>query len=230
MKFLSDLYKDLLVEINRIELKFIDTYLKDPLSGPADYSADVKAYCILCHSYIEDFIESTAKYVLVKCVDKWNTDKQYSLPLLTLLCWCSNNDFIVNKISGTYRPANNRLREVIEKAKHDISIIIEKSNGITEKYLEKYLPPLAIDIPGNQTLYNSIIQLSKVRGDYAHTGVKTTKSPEDIKGYVEDSLKYCCIIKERAIKNVLSDIEYRQYLLEKTIELIQLIIIKNSNN
>ena len=50
------------------------------------------------------------------------------------------------------------------------------------------LIPLGIDIPQNPVQQNSLTQLAKFRGEYAHTSLRLAKtlSPEDAIKYVDD--------------------------------------------
>lgn len=79
--------------------------------------------------------------------------------------------------------------------------------------------PLAIDIINDENIMNSLNQLSKARGKYAHKRTKSVISPEDAKNYVQDCLLLCYYIKEQAIIKCYEN-EYKKVLVSKLINII----------
>jgi hypothetical protein len=198
------LYRALKDEINELEKQFIQPFIPaDPNVGPNQYGHLVKAYCILCHAAFEEYFEELAFEVMNLSIKHWfnKTNKVKSTEtLMTLVCYyglkldIDDNDSQPDLVF-------DYLRKIFKEVKDKFSKYTKVENhGISIKYLKKLLLPVAIDIKRDAMLLNSLQQLASERGAYAHKRVsQKILTPDDAKNIVEDCLKLCEDVKEKAI-------------------------------
>lgn len=192
-------YLQLKTHVARLEMKLIGGFLKPSLTPSSDYDEFVKAYCILSHAAIEEYFEKTALRIMEKSLDDWLTYRKYHDSLFTLAC-CYKMELKIDLNEQTSETKIfDYLRPLLDDVKQKFSNYVRSNHGASVKYLRRLMIPVAIDIIDDPTLLNSLNQLAAQRGDYAHNQViKKILSPEDARDYVNDTLKVCADIKDKA--------------------------------
>ncbi len=171
-----------------VEEKYIESHL-GTIEAPNEYIFDVKSYCILCHAAFEECIENVCLRLLQEIVDNYVLHKNISYSTLCLLHFNSKAMELNDKQWKDNQRLFDHFTSELKRIKSAYSTYVKENNhGVDLKYLKKMLIPLGIDIPQNPLHQNSLSQLAKFRGGYAHTSSRaaTTLSPEDAKNYVYD--------------------------------------------
>jgi len=200
MSAFDDRYGELVSHIGAIGTEFIAPYLPaDPSVSPVDYELSVKAYCLLAHAAIEEYLESVALGVMIACIDNWTVSRKYADSLTTLVARYGLTFEVVEKNVAYEKRVVDHLKELFDEAKRRFSQDVFDNNGISIDYLKQLFLPLAIDIDSDVNVINSINKLSKERGSYAHKGgARVVLSPEDARNFVVDCLKLCEDIRIKA--------------------------------
>jgi hypothetical protein len=186
-------YIELKDDVLRLEEKFINRYLPaNPETNPAEYTLDVRAYCVLSHAAFEEFIETVALSVVTRAVEQWVISRTVNNVIPALLsCHAPKQNIQDFEKSDIFKPFDY-LRPLIEQAKATFSKHVHDNHGVSLTYLRSLLLPAAIEITQDANLLNSLHKLAEGRGAYAHRGrVTTVLAPEDAKRYVQDVLKVC---------------------------------------
>ncbi len=184
MQKIIEAFDELIEYINGLEGKFISSYIPvDPEVGPEEYEHSVKAFCLLSHAAIEEFIEEVALKVMKKSIDDWRDHKRIVNSLLTIISYYGIRLKIDESEDET--KVFDYLRKILEDANGKFSNDVEKNHGISLNNLRNLLIPVGIDIKEDIKLKNSLSRLSSERGVYAHyqkgdrKGAKKVLSPED---------------------------------------------------
>ena len=192
---LDKLYKDTEDYVQSLEDSFLNKHLTNPLAAPDDYDLDVKSYCILCHAALEDFTELIALKVMHYTIETYITSHKISESLMCLLHFKASGLNYFDKLKDNdVVNVFDYVRVILTDIKSNFSKeIVMKNHGVSIKYMRQLLMPVAIDIPNDANLINSLTLLAGERGFYAHKflekgSIKKSISPEDAKKYVEDCL------------------------------------------
>jgi len=204
MQTVINLFIDLKKYIELLEDRFIKKYIPvEPEIGPEEYEQFVKAYCLLSHAAIEEYMEEVVLKVIEKSIDDWTRERKIVDGLLTLISYYGIRLKIDEGVDEV--KVFDYLRKMFKEAKKEFSKDIEKNHGIAIINLRRLLLPVGIDIKQDLNLKNSLNKLSSERGIYAHfqrgdrKGAKKVLSPEDAQKYVEDCLSFCEDIKNKAL-------------------------------
>lgn len=207
MAEIENLYTDTKRYIQSLEGSYLSKYLADPTTTPTDYDLDVKSYCILCHAAFEEFAETIAISVMNKTVDNFVLHHRVTESLVSLMHFKASGESYLNKYEEDDKieiiTSYNYIRERLSEIKDRFSKEVFNNHGVSLKYIKQLLMPVAIDVPNDPTLLNSLKQLAKERGAYAHKflergSIKRSIAPEDAKNIVNDCIKLCHDIKEIA--------------------------------
>ena len=188
--------------LSKVREKYIKPHL-GTTEHPDDYMFDVKCYCILCHAAFEEFIENVCLYLLDELCDNFNNHLKISYSTLCLLYFNSVREEINENNWKDDQKLYDYFIDKLGKVKSDYSVYLRENNhGVGLKYLKKMLIPIGIDIPQDPVQQNSLTQLTKFRGEYAHTSLRIAKtlSPEDAMKFVDDVHKMMTEIATRAKK------------------------------
>lgn len=175
---------------------FILKHKLNPVSTPDDFDLDVKAYCVLCHAALEEFIETIALIVMDYSIHNFVYNKKVNKSLLTLMHFKSNIDInFINDKEGidSIITVSDYIRERTVEIKKNFSGELFNNHGVSLKYLKKTLLPVAIDIPKEVDLLNSLSIITGERGNYAHKytergSVRRSISPEIAEGHIINCL------------------------------------------
>ena len=201
MQDAQSLFEDLESHLTGLEDKFIRSFLGLPTADPNDYDLFVRAYCVLSHAALEEYIESFALYVMERSVDNFILKQEVTDTLLTLTAYYGLKIEVDEDESADETKAFDQLRPLLENAKTRFSYSVHRNQGISIKYLRKLLCPIAVDIKQDPNLKNSLMQLAKERGTFAHRrAARKVISPEDAKNFLSDCLELCKDIKEKTDK------------------------------
>jgi hypothetical protein len=167
---------------------------------------DVKSYCILSHFAFEDFVESISLKVMHICIDDYIMRQKISEPIVSLLHFKSSGVNYFGKLKKNDESLINirdYTRARLMEIKSVFSNEINENHGVSLNYLRQLLMPVAIDIPNDVTLLNSLKLLANERGFYAHkfidrSSLRKTIEPENAKIIVEDCLRLCADIRDNA--------------------------------
>lgn len=203
---IDKIYKDTETYILSLEKSFLEKHLINPLAAPDDYDYDVKSYCILCHAALEDFTETITLKVLHYAIENYVNHHYLSESLITLLHFkaSGNNYFEKLEENAPLISVYDYTRKVLDDVKSKFSKEITMQNhGASLKYIRQLLMPVAIDIPNDANILNSLKQLANERGFYAHKfqhlgALKKSIEPEKAKNIMEDCLLLCWDIRDKA--------------------------------
>jgi hypothetical protein len=198
------LYSELQDHLSELGKQFIDTFIPtDPSVSPSEYDHLVKAYCVLSHAALEDYFESVALRVMQRAFAEWLHNRKVTEALLTLACYYGLQLKIDEDERNAETTVFDYLRPILEEAKKRFSIDINANHGVSVKYLRKLLIPVGINVKQDVNQLNSIRQLAKERGTYAHKkAAQKILSPEDAKQFVEDCLILCDDTRAKAVKKL----------------------------
>lgn len=198
MQETESLFETLTRNVARLEDVFIKGFLPLSTAKPEDYDLQVRAYCVLTHAALEEYLEGIALYVMKQSIDDYVMGKKVRDSLLTLTAY-SRLELAVNENETTDEIRTyDVLRRMLDDANKRFSRSVHNNQGISLKYLRRLLNPVAVDIVQDSNLKNSLMQLSKERGTFAHKGAaRKVVSPEDARNYVKDCLELCKDIKEK---------------------------------
>lgn len=185
---------------------FLDKHLSNPLAAPEDYDLDVKSFCILSHSAFEDYFETISLKVMHFCINDYIMNKKTSETIISLLHFKSSGITYFSKFKkdeDTLINIRDYTREKLSEIKKQFSIEVNDNHGASLMYIRQLLMPVAIDIPNDVNILNSLRLLAKERGFYAHKfldgeTMKKSIEPEKAKNIVEDCLKLCLDIRDKA--------------------------------
>jgi RiboL-PSP-HEPN len=198
MQDAQSLFEDLKSHLDGLEEKFIKTFLGVSTADPNDYDLFVRAYCVLSHAALEEYLEGVALYVMQRSVEDFIFRREVKDTLLTLTAYLGLKLEVDENESVDETKAFDKLRTLLEDAKTKFSRSVHRNQGISVKYLRKLLCPVAVDIKQDTNLKNSLMQLAKERGTFAHQrAARKVISPEDAKNFVGDCLELCKDIKEK---------------------------------
>lgn len=190
-------YIELKETIATLDGAFIDPFLPaQPLVGPEEFENSVKAYCVLCHAAIEEFIEQTVLQIAVVSIESMIKDSFLMLPLVSLLITFKVKEMKEKDTELITCP--ERFRHCLEEVKKQFSYRVAHNHGIDIKYLKQLCYPVALDVYNDSTLMSSLCTFCAERGQYAHTAAKRVLAPEYARGYVEDCMKICENIAHKA--------------------------------
>lgn len=110
------------------------------------------------------------------------------------------NSLTVNDMNELTKKTDSYTKEILKETKVFFKRHIESNNGASLKYLIRLLIPVGIDIP-NDIRFNSLQQLAKYRGDFAHSkGLSKIVSASDVIPYIKDIVELC-----KSIENSIDD-------------------------
>lgn len=198
MQDAESLFHDLTINVARLEDTFINTFRLEATAKPEEYDLPVRAYCLLSHAALEEYFEGIALYVMTQSIYDYIMNKKVRDSLLTLTAY-NRLELNVDEDETTDEVRTfDVIRPMLEDAKTRFSRSVHKNQGISLKYLRRLLNPVAVDIKQDSNLKNSLMQLAKGRGTFAHKGAaRKIISPEDAKNYVNDCLELCRDIKDK---------------------------------
>jgi len=196
----SGLHSALEKHIGELETKFIKPHLPThPTMAPAAYDLDVRAFCVLSHAALEQYVEDIALSLALAAVKGWLQNKSVNRTLLGLLAFQMGRLAIDTNERKPEVSFYDHIRVSCEEAKNTFSDLLQTNNGVSAKYLRQMLLSVGLDVPDNVRWLGSLAQLANQRGENAHkSGVKKTPSPEDVKDWVKDCLEMCAFIRDAA--------------------------------
>jgi hypothetical protein len=196
--------------VNRLENELLKKHLDNPLASPQDFDLDVKAFCVLCHAAFEEYIETTALKVMHAAVDGFILKHKISETLVCLLHFKSTGKGYLEKLTDQVEADRifDYIRKQLEEIKRQFSNEIAMQNhGTSVKYARQLLMPVAIDLPDDATLLNSLNSLAAERHLYAHKfldkgSVRKSIEPEKAKTMVDDCIKIWDDLRDKANKAI----------------------------
>ena len=189
------LLNELKDHIDDLEKTFIRRFIEDRITEPDEYEHHVKAYCVLCHAAFEEYFESVARGVMLRCLEEWCHSRKYTDTLVTLVSYYKQ-ELVINRNEPKVFDC---LKGVFGKVKKRFLADVDNNHRISLKYLRRLLIPVAIDIKEDTNLKNSLNRLARERGEYAHRRlIRHILAPEDARRYVKDCLELCEDVKAQA--------------------------------
>jgi hypothetical protein len=197
-------FQELTKHIAALEEKFLREFLPMATAKPHEYDLNVRAYCVLSHAALEEYIEKVALYVMTQSIDDFIATQKCRDTLLTLSTYYGLKLRVDEDESAHETKTYDYIRPLLEVVRDRFSKSIHFNQGVSIKYIRRLMSPVAIDIQQDANLKNSLMQLTKERGTFAHKRVATRiLAPEDAKNYVDDCLKLCEDIKEKTTQKFL---------------------------
>ena len=189
--------------VNGLDDKFIKPYLPaQPGVDPAVYNLDVRAYLLLSHAALEQFVEDLCLELMNRAVDSWESNHHLSEPLLALVAFYSDCLPISENEREPEVTFFDHIRIGVEKAKTTFSSYLKrKNNGVSVKYLRQMLLPVGLSLPTDPRLVASLGQLASHRGDNAHKHrVSKSADPKTAREWVGDCLLLSALLTDDAMK------------------------------
>lgn len=210
-KEIDSLYEELAEYLQKIEMKFLDRIGEE--DDLTNWEEEIKAYCLLAHAAIEEYIEIISAKVMSESIDRYlfSGGKNMNNALLGLLAWHGKLKEKIEKESESddwSKKTFDYLRECMEEIKDKFSQELKANHGVTIKNLRNILLPIALTVKDDPNLKSSLTQLTEGRGSYAHFRIKVKKifNPKDVRQYVSDCREeLCCDMRDKA-KRMFQDI------------------------
>lgn len=145
--------------INSLETQFnVESVNGDLSSEQQDL---VRAFRLLCHAEIENYIEDLALMLLDKGVKTWNQNNSANYNIASL--FINSNKIEKEKISS--------IQEKSNKLFQDYRNIVKHNNGIKEENIKKLFGPLGYGIDDFDSVFiSNLTSFGTLRGKTAHTG------------------------------------------------------------
>jgi len=200
MSKFDEKYVSLVEYIEDLHGRYIKKYFPtNPEHTPDIYEHDVKVFCIMSHSALEEYFEDISKDVLTESVSIYENSNKILLPLLSLLS-CSNNKYLINLKTDSLDTVKNKLKDVVDKARTEYCAAVGNNHGIRISHLKSILYPVSLEIDDTPRQIDSLKKLASNRGSFAHTTKRCSIDPKEAKIIVDDCLEIALSIKEQAIK------------------------------
>lgn len=188
-----------------VEIRFISTHTT-PTEPASMYALDVQSYAILCHAAFEEFAESLCLRVLDDIEERWINKKQFSLATFCLLHFdIENTSHSIDKWEDNTSYYDYVKDEIHERKGKLSKYALVNNHGVGVKYLHSLFLPIGLDMPQEVDEKNSLQQLVKMRGFYAHAHTSTRPnavtipSPQDAVQNVSDVLQYMNKMAKKAM-------------------------------
>lgn len=189
-----------------VEMQFISSHTNP--TEPADkYALDVQSYAVLCHAAFEEFAENLCLRVLDDIEERWVNKKQFSLATLCLLHFdIESSSHTIDKWTDSTRYYDYVKDEIHDRKGKLSKYALVNNHGVGIKYLHSLFLPIGLDMPQDVNEKNSLEQLVKMRGFYAHAHTSTRSnavtipSPQSAVQNVEDVLSYMNKMADKAIR------------------------------
>jgi hypothetical protein len=199
----SSILQDLCHAVGGLETKFITPHLLVvPAVDPATYNLDVRAYLLLSHAALEQFVEDLCLELVSRATDSWENNHHLSEPVLALTAFYSDRLAISDNERDPELTFFDHIRQGLVKAKANYSAYLKKkNNGVSVKYLRQMLLPVGLSVPTDAKWVGSLGQLASYRGDnaYKHRVTKVT-DPERAREWVQDCLQMAAQLASDAAK------------------------------
>ncbi|MGO4710505.1 HEPN domain-containing protein [Chryseobacterium sp. 2TAF14] len=125
----------------------------------------IKSFILLCHAEIEFFIEDIAKEKIQVSLRNWNSTRNKSNCLKSVLAFIGNEINFDNDSNG--KILTHRMNRIVA---HYFSSVIDKNHGIKEANILKVLLPLGIELHEiDVTWLSTMNSFGATRGLFAHS-------------------------------------------------------------
>ena len=188
-----------------VEIKFISSHI-DPLEPASAYAIDVQSYAVLCHAAFEEFAENLCVRVLDEIEVRWVNNKQFSVATLCLLHFdLDTSSHSIDAWDDSVRYYDYIRKQIQARKKKLSNYALNSNHGVGLKYLHSLFLPIGLDMPQDVNEKNSLEQLVKMRGFYAHAHTSsrpnavTITSPQVAVMNVSDVLSYMNKMADKAI-------------------------------
>jgi hypothetical protein len=207
---LNQLLNLLRSDLESLRNSFIAKWLPAaPEHQPKDYEHDLKAYCVLCHASMEEFVEQLSAFA-TNAIKKDSLHGSPSRSMVALLASYAFTIVPVDEEVNEQKRLYDLLREGVDAAAKKHHRAIDENHGLSLKYLRKLLTPVGIDVPDEARMQTALATLAEARGSFAHGAArdalygrphraKRSLSPEDAKNAVDDCLLLCEKLTQRTI-------------------------------
>ncbi len=156
--------------------KYLARFLVDRAKyGPEDYALEVKAFCIFSHAALEFLFQSWAIAYGDHVVKRWTSTGTANPAMISLCLYHGKVGSKLYETSAKLPEYSDVLRNSVENALQHLQDYIQgQNNGIGMRHLRQMFWPLNVDVGSDPLRFEgSLARLSKVRGAYAHTYVKS---------------------------------------------------------
>lgn len=193
MKDIRSCFQQLNTEIVELEQKFLARHIPAKAEAdPIEYKLDVRAYCIMAHAVFEEYLETVAFEAMDRAIDEWMHNRKTRETLILLPLTFGIKLKIEDVENKSQDNIFDSLRNIFMDAKSEFSKQLNNNHGISVKYLRSLFIPVGIDVPSDINIISSVKQLSKERGEYAHSyAAARVLAPEDAQKYVGDCINLC---------------------------------------
>lgn len=196
----AGLYVALDAHVQAIDQRYLSQYFPaDPTVGPEEYELDVRAYCLLCHAAIEQFVEDVALELMNDAIGRWLAERRYGATLAAATAYFNASIVVDDDETRGETRLFDYLRPHYDEIKRRFSNLVHENHGVSPKYLRHLMVPVGIDIRDDVRLRQSLSRLASSRGQFAHKhAASIVLSPEDARAIVEDCLELCQDLRDKA--------------------------------
>lgn len=204
------LYSALDEEITVLRTRYLDGHIPaKPEDDPEAFQYDVKAFCLMSHAAIEEYMEALSELMLAK-VEADLLIKKTTLATATLLTSYGIQLELSDDEGEADRSCFDHIRLAVEDAKVRHSRLLRDNHGVSMKYLRKLLIPVGLNVPSGPKV-DSLKKLAEARGSFAHNMAKLAKygdykkatkvlTPEEALDASVDCLAICSELRDRTAK------------------------------
>jgi hypothetical protein len=163
-------FRNLERRVNQLGDRFLPQ--PNPIGTYSDKEYDfVRAYIVLAHAEIEEYLETRAKDIVSHSVDRWKTRYKVNRCIASLLL----------RHDSAKTPSPRDSASHIHCAAHDYEKSVVRTNhGIKEENVIALFSPLGLDkaeIPSS--LLIELSNFGSARGKVAHTSARHVRNPPD---------------------------------------------------
>lgn len=208
MENVEKAFASLVKEVKELESRYIGGYLPaNPEVKPEDFEHDVKAFCVLAHAALEEFVEALSDALMVKLINQF-LEKKITLSTASFLLAYGRGISVEDDEAESQASCFNQIRLTLDEGKKQHSKILMDNHGFSVRYLRSILTPVGLNVPSTPLL-DSVKKLADARGTFAHSraklalyggyrAAKTPMVPEEAQTIVNDCLDLCDGLKKQA--------------------------------
>jgi hypothetical protein len=169
---------------------------RPPVYRPAEY-ARARAFVVLSHAVIEDYLEGMALEVVDKCVRAFGADSRPRTSLLALLSYGTRAD-----VPSAFSGGPWGVRTLLTDSRQVLRGWTEANNGVTAKDVLRLLLPVGVKESDMGSVWlQSMDDLGSLRGRVAHKGnppgAHAPVDPHDALDHVARVLPTLCRLDSR---------------------------------
>lgn len=211
LELLIKLNLSLHLEINRISSKYLDQHLGDLSLNTLEWEHDVKAFVLLTHAVIENYIEVLSGILIENAHFEFKYNGK-TTEVLLMFCWTNMRESPSFNDKDWDDSTRILFISSFEEAKVKyVNYLNNDNHGVKYKHLNKVLRAVGLDLPQSSKNVESLMDLAEHRGKFAHrflergngiARVSRFENPDKINTIVSGSKSLMDQLHWRALKKL----------------------------